>query len=408
MNKLSLALCIFISHSCITSAQDFDPSRIRKHIATLADDKMQGRATGTSSEKLAADYIIGEFKSLKLQPLGDGGSFTQAFEFKGGAHALGKLDTAYNVIGFLNNKAKTTVVIGAHYDHLGSEDGLGSSLDANPANKIHNGADDNASGVAGVIELARFFSTNKITEKSNFLFVCFSGEELGLLGSKYFTDHSPIDLTAIDFMINLDMVGRLNPETKKLMINGTGTSPVWEPLIKRLKRTALNVSTDSSGIGPSDQTSFYLRNIPAIHFFTGSHSDYHKPGDDIEKVNPSGEADILKLIADIVIALNDEPKLTFLKTRQRSQTSVSSFKVTMGIMPSYASDVKGLKVDGVTEGKPAAHAGIKTGDVIIKMGDQPVNDIYGYMDALGKFEKGQTVPVILKREGKEMTVSVTF
>ena len=409
MNKTIFFLSgVLLMNSCVLKGQDFNSESIRTHIATLAADKMQGRGTGTAGEKLAAGYIVDQFKSLKLRPLGDNSLFTQAFTFKQGVHSQGDLDTAYNVLAFLDNKAKTTIVIGAHYDHLGNSGGQGSSLDANPGNKVHNGADDNASGVAGVIELARYFSSNKITEKSNFLFACFSGEELGLLGSKYLTDHSPIDLAAIDYMINLDMIGRLNIDTKSLVINGTGTSSVWEPLIKKLKRSTLNISTDSSGTGPSDQTSFYLKNIPAIHFFTGSHSDYHKPGDDTGKINAAGEAEILKLITEIVLALNDEPKLSFLKTRTKAQKSVSSFKVTMGIMPSYASDVKGLKVDGVTDGKPAAHAGIQTGDIITKIGDYKVDDIYGYMDALAKFEKGQTVPVVLTRDAKELTVMITF
>jgi hypothetical protein len=406
--KFSLIFAVIVTISVQGNAQEFDAKKIKTHIDILASDKMQGRGTGTEGEGLAAEYIETAFKSLNLQPAGDNGKFKQAFEFQRGVHGTGEHGTAYNVAAFLNNKAKTTVVIGAHYDHLGNTDGQGSSLDANPSTKIHNGADDNASGVAGVLELARYFSTNKLIEKNNFLFVCFSGEELGLLGSKYFIEHSPVDPGALDFMINLDMIGRLDPDSKSLVVNGTGTSAVWEPVLKKLKRASLNISTDSSGVGPSDQTSFYLKNIPAIHFFTGAHMDYHKPSDDADKINASGEVEILILIRDLVLELNDQPKLAFLKTRTKSQSTASAFKVTMGIMPSYGSKEEGLKVDGVTDGKPAQKAGIATGDVIVKIGDHAVKDIYGYMEALGKFEKGQTVPVRVRRGDKEIEVMLTF
>jgi Zn-dependent M28 family amino/carboxypeptidase len=184
-------------------------------------------------------------------------------------------------------------------------DGQGSSLDANPKEKIHNGADDNASGVAGVIELARYFASNNKTENTNFLFACFSGEELGLIGSKFLTENSPVDNGSVTYMINMDMIGRLDPQSRALMIHGTGTSPVWEPLLKKLS-PKFSIKTDSSGTGPSDHTSFYLKDIPVLHFFTGAHSDYHKPSDDFEKINYAGEADVLKLIAQIINELDGE------------------------------------------------------------------------------------------------------
>ena len=170
---------LFISTAL--SAQQFDEARILSHIKILADDSLQGRGTGTEGEKMAADYISKTYKSLKLKPVGKTKSYLQPFEFKRGTHGEGESGTAHNVVGFLDNKAQYTIVIGAHYDHLGIGE-QGNSLDANPAGKIHNGADDNASGVAGVLELARYFSTNKIKEKYNFVFICFSGEEMGLFG----------------------------------------------------------------------------------------------------------------------------------------------------------------------------------------------------------------------------------
>jgi hypothetical protein len=400
-------LLLFSCFLFVSQAQQFDVTKISEHVKTLSSDAMQGRGTGKEGEKMAADYIQKQFKKLKLKPLGENKTYLQAFPFKGGAHGEGEAGIANNIAGFLDNKAATTIIIGAHYDHLGMGD-QGSSLDANPQEKIHNGADDNASGVAGVIELARFLSTNSITEKNNFLFLCFSGEELGLFGSKYFTEHPTIDFANVNYMINMDMIGRLDPQTKMLMVHGTGTSPVWEPLVKKLESENVKIKTDSSGTGPSDHTSFYLKDIPVLHFFTGSHGDYHKPTDDWEKINYKGEADVLTVIAKLILELNVEPKLAFLKTKTKQTGTRSAFKVTMGVMPSYSSEVEGLKVDGVTDGKPAQKAGIQTGDVIIQMGDLVIKDIQNYMEALGKFEKGQTIPVKVKRGEETITVNVTF
>lgn len=407
MKHTALFLVLIIAVACDSLAQEFDKNLITEHIKTLADDSYAGRGTGTAGEKAAATYIENAFKKLKLQPKGDNKTHFQSFPFKGGAHGEGEAGTAANVIGYLDNEASTTVIIGAHYDHLGT-DGQNNSLDANSKNKIHNGADDNASGVAGVIELARYFSTNNKKEKNNFLFLCFSGEELGLLGSKFFTEHSPVDLAIVNYMINMDMIGRLDPQTKTLLVYGTGTSPVWENLIKKLAPADLVIKTDSSGTGPSDHTSFYLKDLPVLHFFTGAHSDYHKPSDDWEKVNADGEAAVLKLIARIIEDPATSTKLGFLKTRSKTQMSRSSFKVTLGIMPSYTAEGEGLKVDGVTDGRPGHTAGIQTGDIILQIGEYPIKDIQHYMDALGKFEKGQTVPVKVKRGNEMLDLSVAF
>ena len=406
---MKINIIILITTLCLLnlrcSAQT-DINRIRQHIKILSSDSIEGRGTGTAGEKLALTYVQNQFRLLSLEPKGDHNLFTQKFPFKSGVHGTGAEGTAYNVIGYIDNKALNTIIIGAHYDHLGL--GIqGSSLDANPQGKVHNGADDNASGTAGVIELARYFQTNKVKEKNNFLFICFSGEELGLYGSKYFTEHPTIDFAKTDFMINLDMIGRLNT-TSGLMVSGSGTSPVWETILKKLSTDEVPIKTDSSGTGPSDHTSFYLKNIPVLHFFTGSHSDYHKPSDDWDKVNYDGEAKVLNLIIKLIEAVDNQPKLAFLTTKNKSMGGSRDFKVTMGVMPSYSSEEEGLKVDGVSEGKPAQKAGVLTGDLIIQIGDLVIKDIQTYMDALGKFEKGQSVPVKVKRNSEVKELSVTF
>jgi Peptidase family M28/PDZ domain len=406
MYKSVFTFCFLILIPCLAYSQ-ISQDNIKAHIKILASDSLEGRGTGTAGEKLALTYIQSKWKEIGLQPKGDGNLFTQKFAFKNGVHGTGAEGTTYNLIGYLDNDASTTVVIGAHYDHLGLGN-QGSSLDANPQNKIHNGADDNASGVAGVIELARYFLTNKIKESTNFLFICFSGEELGLYGSKYFTENPTIDLSKVSYMINMDMIGRLDAATKSIAVSGTGTSAVWEPILKKLSSDHLLIKTDSAGMGPSDHSSFYLKNIPALHFFTGSHSDYHKPSDDVEKINLEGEKEILQLIIKLIEKLDKQPKLTFLATKNKSMGAARSFKVTMGVMPSYTSNEEGLKVDGVTDGKPAQKAGLLTGDIIIQIGSYPIKDIQAYMDALGKFEKGQTVPVKVKRNSTIVELNVTF
>lgn len=404
MKKL---LYLFTIISCTAAAQ-IHKEDLKRHISFLASDKLRGRGTSTEEEKKAAEYIASEFKKYKLQP-GNGASYLYEFTYKKSSNphdtaGSGPQQKGLDVLGYIDNSAPYTIVIGAHYDHLG----LGhdhNSLDANPEGKIHNGADDNASGTAGVLELANYFANNNKKENYNFLFMCFSGEELGLIGSKKWCEKPTIDLKNINYMINLDMVGRLNAE-RKLLIYGVGTSPVWVPLIDSLN-SSFSIKKDSSGIGPSDQTSFYLKDIPVLHFFTGQHSDYHKPSDDENKINYDGEADVLNYIIHLTEATFRYPKLTFLKTRN-SDTGKSSFKVTMGIMPDYTFEGKGLRVDGVTDGKPAAKVGLQKGDIITKLGEQNVENIQDYMKGLNQFKKGESAKVKVLRDSKEMELTVTF
>lgn len=387
----------------------FKASDIQNHINYLASDQLEGRGTGTKGEKKAAEYIIKEFKKLKLEPRGNKKSFLQEFAFSaGGFHGnVTRTGKANNVVAFLSNQAKFTIVIGAHYDHLGlNEDGH--SLDGEGKGKIHNGADDNASGVAGVIELAKYFALNNEKEPFNFLFICFSGEELGLLGSKYFTDNPTFPLDSVTAMFNMDMVGRLKKVNPTLTVSGTGTSPNWESIIQSFQSGAMNIRLDSSGIGPSDHTSFYKKEIPSLHFFSGTHADYHKPSDDAQLINAQGEEVILMIIASIIEQLPSNKKLTFLPTRSSATTSVSKFKVTLGIMPSYAESTNGLEVEAVIEGKPAQKAGLKSGDIITLMGEMKVTGIQDYMEALSKFEKGNTVIVRVKRGNEELNMEVKF
>ncbi len=401
-----LCICIF---SFSLKSQINNINSIKNHVSYLASDKLKGRGTSSADELIAANYLADNFSKSGLTSFNN--SYLKSFLYKKNPNPHDTSTTeikeqkGYNVVGFLNNKAPYTIVIGAHYDHLG----LGhdhNSLDANPDGKIHNGADDNASGTAGVLELANYFSKNKSTEPFNFLFICFSGEELGLIGSKKWCENPDINLNYINYMINMDMIGRLNDSTKKLMIYGVGTSPSFVPLLDSLKLT-FDIKKDSSGIGPSDQTSFYLKDIPVLHFFTGQHSDYHKPSDDAEKVNYKGEAEVLSYIVNVIEKTFHYPKLTFSKTRNPDMGK-SSFKVTMGVMPDYTFDGLGMRIDGVTENKPAFKAGLKTGDIVIKIGEFIIKDLQTYMKALSKYEKGQTTTIEVIRNEELKVFNLTF
>ncbi|MGE5106831.1 MAG: M28 family peptidase [Sphingobacteriales bacterium] len=525
----------------LKKADKFLLNSIQHHVYFLADDKLEGRRTGTNGEKLAYEYIINQFKTAGLQPKGNDGTFLQEFEVydgrtvnppthfiingaelkldaeyfpmvysangsveavvspalqesnspwfldlkemmeenknnphfdlaaavhekaktvaKQGATALfiynssatddgikyNKKDKAsvvsipvlyiineakkkiiddesstydikikvditekkrkgYNVIGYADNGATTTVVLGAHYDHLGyGEDKNSLFTGTTPA--IHNGADDNASGCAALIELSKLLASSKF-KSNNYLFIAFSGEELGLYGSKYFVDNPTINLSNINYMINMDMVGRLN-DSAKINIGGYGTSPYWGQMFSSLSDKKINVKFDSSGVGPSDHTSFYRKDIPVLFFFTGSHSDYHKPSDDADKINYMGEYEVVKYVYKVIDETNNKGKLAFTKTREQ-QTVRSSFSVSLGIMPDYTFSGSGVRVDGISEGKLAQKVGIKTGDVIIQLGDIKFTDVMSYMQALGKFKKGDSTKVKLKRGSKDLEFNVTF
>jgi len=204
----------------------------------------------------------------------------------------------------------------------------------------------------------------------------------------------------------MDMIGRLNDTTKKIIVYGVGTSPVFVPLIDSVK-TSFSIKKDSSGVGPSDQTSFYLKDVPVLHFFTGQHSDYHKPSDDADKINYQGEADVLKYIAVLIERTYPYPKLQFLKTRN-PDTGKSSFKVTMGVMPDYTFEGEGMRIDGVTENKPAFKAGLLKGDIVKKLGDNIVKDVMSYMKALSNYKKGESTTVEVLRGSEIKTFSLTF
>ncbi len=313
--------------------------------------------------------------------------------------------TGNNVAGWIDNRAATTVVLGAHYDHLGFGGKSTGSLHRGES-AIHNGADDNASGVAMITELARKLKSSELNN-NNYVIVAFSGEELGLYGSKQFVNFMGDDIKKVNYMLNFDMVGRLDTADRKIEVNGYGTSPAWQ-VVMNIPTDRITIKTSASGIGPSDHTSFYLKDIPVLHFFTGAHQDYHKPSDDALLVNYDGMVSIFNLTYALVDSLNDDGRIKFTAVAADTSQSTPRFKVTLGIIPDYMFSDEGVRIDGVTEGKPASVAGLKTGDVVIRLGEYTIGDMMSYMKALSRFNKGDTTTVVVKRAEETLDFKITF
>ncbi|CAF3844392.1 unnamed protein product [Rotaria sp. Silwood1] len=381
---------------------------LKKHISYLASNDLQGRLAGSKNELKSAEYIAGVFKENGLSTY-QSKSFLHPFDysFSKNPHTDSIKETvnANNVAGFLDNKSNKTIVIGAHYDHLGFNEHHHSTKPN--STEIHNGADDNASGVAGVLELSRILSKNKAKEKYNFLFVCFSGEEDGLMGSKAIVEQLKKDNANIAAMLNMDMIGRLD-SLNNLIVGGIGTSPSFGEIVQNNKPAGFAITLDSSGVGPTDHTSFYVKNIPVLNFFTGTHTDYHKPSDDENKINYNGATKIVDYIFRIITDLDVKENLEFTKTKTTTGKTAPKYKVTLGVMPDYKDYGDGLHIEAVIDNRPAQKAGLKEGDIIIKIGDCAIKEVYSYMDCLSKINSGESKKVTFLREGKQQEVTVEF
>jgi aminopeptidase YwaD len=312
----------------------------------------------------------------------------------------------FNVIGYLEGNDPTLkneyIVLGAHYDHLGL--GGESSL-APDVTAVHCGADDNASGSSGVLELAQYFSANRNKFGRSIIFMSFSGEEEGLLGSANYVKYPDVPLEKTSLMINMDMIGRL--KDKKLIVNGVGSSTLFTPLLNKYNRDSIFVlKLIDDGFSPSDNSSFYGKNIPVLMFFTDLHSDYHKPSDTWDKINVTGEKNVLDLVKNITIDLsNEKSKIEFVKAKSDGapKRDMPGFRVSTGIIPDFGEQVEGLKIQGTRDGSPSNKAGLKSGDIIIKFGSRSIKNLQDYAFALGEHKPGEKVTVIWIRDGKEMT-----
>ena len=402
----SLTLSLLISFS--VSSQQTNQESFKKDVEYLASEKLEGRFPGTNGEQLAANYIAEKFEKFGLTKLTD--SYLQSFNFTlpSSPHEEVKFNqdtdtkiNAKNIIAFIDNKKKNTVIIGAHYDHIGY--GGQYSLDRG-INEIHNGADDNASGTAMLLSLAKQLN-NKNDLENNYLFIAFSAEELGLIGSRYFVNSDVFNKESINFMINLDMVGRLNAE-KELSIFGVGTSSIFKQVVNSMNNN-FKLKIIEDGTGPSDHTSFYNKDIPVLFFHTGSHENYHRPSDDVNLINYKGMSEISNYIIDIIDELETYNKLEFKETIS-NQPTVARFNVSLRVMPDYVFEGDGMKASQIIKGGPADDAGLIDGDVIIMLGENEVKDVYDYMNSLSKFEKGDSTKVIVLRSGKKLEFEVKF
>lgn len=312
---------------------------------------------------------------------------------------------ARNVIAFKDNPGNKSIVIGAHYDHLGW--GQSGSLYRGDEPKIHNGADDNASGTSGLLELAHYFSLG-VELEDDLLFIAISGEELGLIGSNYFVNHPTIDIGTVKAMINMDMIGRMTDN--KLTVFGTGSANMWDSVITRTNSDNLELQLVPDGTGASDHTSFYYKNIPVLHYFTGTHTDYHKPSDDASYINAIGMRTVVSNIASVIKELDrlNEETFYFTEAPVTQKRTRRTGKVTLGVIPDFSYQGGGMKITGVNKDQPAEIAGMKGGDIIIAIDGKKVADIYEYMDALSGFKKGDKARISVKRGDKEITLNVQF
>ncbi len=414
MKKFSLLFLVLLVLACKNEPKVAE-NNIKEDVAYLADDKLEGRQTGTNGEKMAADYLVKRFEGIGLEPKGTEG-YLQSFSFKPKTDPHKEVEftknsdstiTGRNVIGYINNNADKTIIIGAHYDHLGY--GGEGSLYREKDKAVHNGADDNASGVAVMLNLASRLKikndTSAVKDNSNYMFMAFSGEEMGLLGSNYFSKNPTVEAKSINYMINMDMVGRLKADST-LAVYGTGTSPIFKQTLKS-HNNKFKLVENESGVGPSDHTSFYLIDVPVLHFFTGQHEDYHKPSDDFDKLNYDGMNLISDYIFTIINDLDDNGKMAFRKTKNETEEA-PRFKVGLGVVPDYLFDGEGMRIDGTREDTPAFNANLQKGDVVIKLGDSTITDMMSYMRALSVFEKGNEAAISVKRGDSIINTKVKF
>jgi hypothetical protein len=424
-----------------------DTTILRRDIVYLASDPLEGRLTGTPGNDSAAAYIARRYAALRLEPVfasrdtacipvsqlersleqslkrqvtltakhGDGcpSPYLQPFTATSVAAAHAGLRSALptqNVVALLPGTdpklRRQYVVIGAHFDHLGRS--AFGALDPDAGTAIRHGADDNASGTAAVMELARIFARRPA--KRSIIFVNFSGEELGLLGSQYFVEHPPVPLDSVAAMLNFDMVGRMREN--RLIVYGVATAEELRRIVDSANvAPKLAITGVGDGYGPSDQSSFYAKDIPVLHFFTDLHEDYHRSTDVASKIDVADEARVVDLAERIARSIADRPgRLTFVRSGPPpTMTAGAGSGAYFGSVPDMsATDITGVRLMGVTPGSPADKAGVRKGDIVVEFGGMAVKDLYGYTDALSAHKPGDVVQVVVERDGQRVKLTATL
>ncbi len=398
MGKLMYITALFLFLPVAAVAQDVsgkDGSGIdtRKIVEYLAGDNLAGRFPGTGGDTLAAVFISEKFRELGLEVS------LRPFYLKKDSC------TTFNVVGVTKGSFDRYIIIGAHYDHLGYG-GKGSGSRTPDTLAVHNGADDNASGVAAMLKTAE--NSLKRNQKTGLVFVAFGAEERGVAGSKEIAENPPVNREKIMAMFNFDMVGYLRDGA--ITLGGTGTAAELDSLIDISVtefntgdvKTPVRVKKSKEGVGPSDHTSFYAKNIPVVYFSTGATLDYHTPEDDAWKLNYNGIDSVAAFATVLLNTISEQPRLTFTEAGSPDAAPMrASFKVTLGLMPDVTGQTEnGLRADVVIKGKPAHNAGLKNGDIIIRINETPVTDIESYMKCLGTLKAGEIAAVKVLR-GKE-------
>ena len=380
----------------------------------LAADAREGRGVGTRGLEEAGRYLAAAFRKIGLTPGGAAGSYFQTFTIAPDApialrtNAGGK--TIRNVIGVLRGRSRArrgqVIVVGAHYDHLGPG-GFGALDDPDSTGKVHNGADDNASGTTALLEVARRLVHRPLDR--SVVFIAFSGEELGALGSDYYVKHATVPVDSITAMLNMDMVGRLR--NAKLIVLGAATAQEFPALLDSLNRSPgelrFDLRASGDGWGPSDQASFYAVKRPVLHFFTDLHGDYHRSTDDADKINIVGLEQVADYVADVATALAERPgKLTFVDAPpHQASTGGAGYGAYLGTIPDMSESPGGVRISGTRSGSPAERAGIMAGDIITAIGPKVVANLYDMTDALRSHQPGDTVVIVVQRDTTKLQLT---
>lgn len=383
----------------------FSEARLLEHVRYLAAPEREGRGLGTRGLEASQQYLAGQFRSIGLKPASTDGSYLQAFE---AIPAPGKRAVrASNVIGVLPGAnpafAGQAVIVSAHYDHLG-RDGRGVRVDE--LGQVHPGADDNASGVAVLLELARAFASSGAQPRT-IVFIAFSAEESGLLGSKYYVEHPlPVPLAGIRAVVNLDTVGRLG--TGEIRVLATGSASEWPPIVRGIGfTTGLKVQSVASASSSSDQQSFIDKGIPGVQIFTGAHLDYHRPTDTADKIDGKGMVAVATAAKEMIGYLAERPEpLTAKGSSASNATTQATRRVSFGVVPDFAYQGPGVRADSIVPDSPAAQAGLRAGDIVRALNGAAIEDLAAFSESLKTMAAGQTVKTLIDRAGSPMTVEV--